>query len=82
MSINKKSTSKEIASLASKTLKDLNSSNIAKELAGSALSQRNSKKQTGSELEDKAFKVLISEKYSDSTKKLAGSILSQSNRKR
>jgi len=82
MSANNKTSSDEIASLAAKTLKDPNSSNIAKELAGSALSQVNKKNQTGAELEDKASKVLKSDKYSETTKKLAGSVLSQSNKKR
>lgn len=82
MLTNKNSTSNEIASLAAKTLKDPNASIIAKELAGSALSQTSTKKQTGSELEDKASKVLSSDKYSETTKKLAGSVLSQSNKKR
>lgn len=82
MSKNTKITSKEIASLAAKTLQNPNSSNIAKELAGSALSQTNKGNQTGSELEDKASKVLNSDKYSEETKKLAASILSQSNKER
>lgn len=79
---NNKKTSKEIASLAAKTLKDKNASKIAKELAGSALSQTGSKNQTGAEMEDKASKVMRSEKYSEDTKSLAASILSQSNKKR
>ncbi len=82
MAKNTKTTSVEIASLAAKTLQDPNASNIAKELAGSALSQKNKGNQTGAELEDKAAKVLSSNKYSEDTKKLAGSILSQSNKDR
>lgn len=80
--MNNKKTSKEIASLASDTLRDSNSSATAKTLAGSALSQVNKSNQTGSELESLASKVLQSSKYSENTKILAGSILSQSNKKR
>ncbi len=79
---NRKDTSKDIASLAAKILVDKNSSEIAKRLAGSALSQSDKNKQTGSELEDIASKVLKSEKYSDETKSLAGSVLSQSDKDR
>ncbi len=82
MAINKKQTSKSVASLAAKTLTDDNSSQIAKILAGSALSQKSSGKQTGSVMEDAASKVLKSTKYSDDTKTLAASILSQSNKKK
>lgn len=80
--MNKKVTSNQIASLASKILTNPNSSQIAKELAGSALSQMNKGNQTGSSMEEKASKVLHSSKYSEATKSLAGSILSQSNKKR
>lgn len=79
---NKKKTSSKVASLAAKTLKDSNASKIAKELAGSALSQSNKSNQTGSAMEDKASKVLKSTKYSEDTKSLAASVLSQSNKKR
>ena len=79
---NKKKTSKQIASLAAKTLNNSNASKIAKELAGSALSQAVRKNQTGSEMEDKASMVIKSNKYSDDTKSLAASVLSQSNKKR
>ena len=82
MAKNNKTTSKEIASLASRILTHESSSKIAKELAGSALSQINKGKQTGAEMEDKASKVLNSDKYSDDTKSLAASILSQSNKDR
>lgn len=79
---NTKKTSKQIASLASRTLKDKNASKIAKELAGSALSQKQKNNQTGIEMEDKASQVLRSNKYSEETKKLAASVLSQSNKNR
>lgn len=82
MSKNTKSSSTEIATLASYTLKSKNSSKIAQELAGSVLSQTNTKKETGSTLEEKASKVLKSKKYSEETRKLAASVLSQSNRER
>ena len=82
MTKNKKVTSNEIASLSAKILRDDNASKIAKELAGSALSQKNKGNQTGCEMEDKASKVLRSEKYSEETKSLAASVLSQSNKER
>lgn len=79
---NSKKTSRKIASLASKTLRDSNSSQIAKELAGSALSQTVRNNQTGGKIEDKASKVLRSNKYSEDTKSLAASVLAQSNKSR
>lgn len=82
MAPNKKQTSSKVATLASQTLADKNSSQIAKKLAGSALSQKSTSKQTGSDMEETASKVLQSEKYKDTTKTLAASILSQSNKKR
>lgn len=80
--MNKKKTSSKISSLAAQTLRDENSSKIAKELAGSALSQASSSNQTGAEMEDKASRVLQSNKYNKDTKSLAASVLSQSNKKR
>lgn len=82
MSTNKKQTSKQIASQASKTLIDSNSSKTAKSLAASALSQTSNKKQTGVEIEELASTVLTSSKYNENTKSLAGSVLSQSNKNR
>lgn len=82
MDYNAKRTSKGIASVAAKTLRDSNASNVQKQLAGGALSQRSPTKQTGSRLEDTASKVLSSHKYNDLTKILAGSVLAQSNKKR
>ena len=79
---NKKTTSNQIASLASKVLTDQNASATAKKLAGSALSQVNKGNQTGSNLEDIAAKVLSSDKYSNDTHKLAASVLSQANKER
>ncbi|QXM05720.1 hypothetical protein [Crassaminicella indica] len=82
MSINKKQTSSKIVKLASDTLRNPNSSQTAKKLAGSAMSQYNTSKQTGPTMEDFASKVLKSSKYSDDTKSLAGAVLSQSNKRR
>lgn len=80
--MNKKVTSEKVAELASDVLRDSNSSNIQKSLAGSALSQKNPQNQTGSTMEDKASRVLNSDKYNEVTKTLAASLLSQSNKKR
>ena len=54
MARNTKTTSKSIASAASKILTSPGSSKIAKELAGSALSQAQRGHQTGAILEEKA----------------------------
>jgi len=80
--MNTKQTSDELAGLASKTLRDNNSSNIAKSLAASVLAQTATKKETGSDMETRASKVLSSKKYSNDTKSLAASLVSQSNKKR
>lgn len=82
MSTNKKQTSKQVVSLASKVLSDNNSPHIQKELAASVLSQYKTQKQTGAEMEDKASKVLDSPKYSETTKTLAASALAQANKER
>lgn len=79
---NKKVTSEKVASLAAQILTDKNSSDIAKKLAGSALSQATKGNETGSVMEDIASDVLKSKKYSETTKSLAASVLSQSNKKR
>ena len=79
---NKKTTSSNIASLASQILKDNQSSTTAKKLAGSALSQVTRGNQTGSKIEELAGKVLSSDKYNNETHKLAASVLSQSNKER
>ncbi len=80
--MNKKRTSSNISSLASKVLRNPQSSNIQKKLAGSTLSQTSTNKQTGGTMETIASKVLSGDKYSSTTKTLAGSVLSQSNKKR
>ncbi len=82
MPSNKKRTSSKVASLAARTLQNSASSKIARELAGSALSQTGNRSQTGSIMEDKAARVLKSKKYNSDTKKLAGSVLAQANKKR
>ncbi len=80
--MNKKVTSSSVASQAARVLQDSSASAVAKSLAASALSQRNSGHQTGSAMEDVASRVLDGSKYSQSTKALAGSVLSQSNKER
>ncbi len=82
MSKNTKQSSPKTTHLAATTLANPDASKIAKQLAGSVLSQTGSAKQTGADLEAAASKVLQSEKYSDDTKSLAGSVLSQSNKDR
>lgn len=82
MSKNTKQTSGRIATLASNTLQNKQASQIAKSLAASALSQRNTAHQTGAAIEDLASKVLSSPKYATETKELAGSVLSQANKDR
>jgi len=80
--MNKKKSSGKIASLASTTLTNNQSSATAKKLAGSVLSQTKSKNQTGAKMEEFASSVLQSSKYNSDTKSLAGSVLSQANKKR
>ncbi|NCB53028.1 MAG: hypothetical protein EOM54_14310, partial [Clostridia bacterium] len=71
--------SKNIATLASEKLKNPNASKIQKQLAGSALSQRDRNKETSEKMDEIAAKVLQSQKYSDETKTLAATVLSQAN---
>ena len=77
--MNQKTSSRSMASKASKALTNNNTSKIQKSLAASVLSQRSSSKQTGSAMEDVASRVLRSSKYSAETKSFAASVLSQSN---
>lgn len=74
-----KKSSPSVTKLASSVLKDQNASQIAKQLAGSVLSQANTNNQTSEAMENIASKALQSDKYSETTKTLAGSVLSQSN---
>jgi hypothetical protein len=82
MSKNTKQTSTRIGRLASATLQSGNSSQVAKSLAASALSQRSGVRQTGATMEDTAARVLASDRYSKTTKELAASVLSQANKQR
>jgi len=82
VSNNTKQTSNRIGKLAAETLQDSRSSQIAKSLAASALSQRSSDKQTGAKMESVAARVLASDRYADGTKDLAASVLSQANKQR
>ena len=79
---NHKKTSPSVASLASKVLHNNQSSEAAKSLAGSALSQVKKGNETGKQMEALASKVLNSEKYNGTSKTLAGTVLSQSDKKR
>lgn len=72
-----KVSSKDLSSLASKILKDKNSSETAKKLAGSVLSQAKKEKVSSEDLSSLASHVLNSPKYSKTTKSLAASVLSQ-----
>lgn len=79
---NRKTTSSDVAKKASAILRDPNASEIAKSMAGSALSQVSAGKRTGADMEARASKALQSEKYSETTKTLAGSLVSQSDKER
>ena len=80
--MNSKKSSNKLWTLASKTLTSKSSSQTAKKLAWSILSQVKTNNQTWKKNETLASKVLKSSKYSKITKKLAASALSQSNKKR
>lgn len=82
MSKNTKQTSTRIGRLASETLQSSRSSQVAKSLAASALSQCGGDRQTGAKMEDTAARVLASERYAKDTKALAASVLSQANKQR
>ena len=82
MSFNSKKSSDTLASQAAVTLRDGGSSNIARRLAASVLSQAQPGNQTGKTMETTASQVLRSSKYSDDTKALAASVVSQANKLR
>lgn len=82
MAKNTKQTSARIGTLAAETLKSSNASQIAKSLAGAALSQRHTSNQTGAAMEAVAARVLKSPHYATETKELAGAVLSQANKER
>ncbi|WP_210133093.1 hypothetical protein [Stenotrophomonas rhizophila] len=70
-------TSKKVASHAAKVLADKGSSKTAKQLAGSALSQRDPKKTTSPTVAKKAAKVIDRPSTKKATKSIAGSVLTQ-----
>lgn len=80
--MNKKTSSKSLASMASDVLRSDSSSAIQKSLAASVLSQRNPNNMTGKDMESIASAVLKSDKYSDTTKSFAASLVAQSDKKR
>jgi hypothetical protein len=82
MTKNTKQTSSQIGRLASETLQSSSSSQVAKSLAASALSQRSGDRQTGARIEDTAARVLASDHYAKDTRALAASVLSQANKQR
>lgn len=75
--MNSKQTSKKVATLASKKLKDDKSSKSTKEQAWSALSQRAKDKETSDKVAKKASKILKVQNESKAKKTLAWSNLSQ-----
>ena len=82
MSKNTNQTSLRVGRLASETLQSSSSSQVAKSLAASALSQRSGGRQTGARMEDTAARVLASDHYAKGTKMLAASVLSQAYKQR
>lgn len=80
--MNNKVTTDSLASLAAMVLHDQQSSETARRLAGSALSQVNRGNETTSNLAALASQVLTSNKYSEITKELAGSVLSLADKNR
>lgn len=72
-----KQTSKKVATIASKKLRDKEASESTKEQAWSALSQSNTDKTTGPKVAKKASKILKDKSESTTKKKLAWSNLSQ-----
>lgn len=82
MPMNTEQASSRIGRLASETLHSSSSSQVAKSLAASELSQCSADKQTGAKLEDRAARALASSRYTKGTKELAASVLSQANKQR
>lgn len=80
----KKHTSKEAATAASKVLRDGRTSGDSKSAGGSALSQADKKtnKTTGDAAADKSSKVLQNKETGKNSKKAAGSALSQKESKK
>lgn len=81
-SFNEKATSKDMASKASRILRDGSASKDARSLAASVLSQRDPSRQTGSKIEDLARKLFTDKSVSDDVRSLAASAMSQANRER
>jgi hypothetical protein len=77
---NTKRSSARIAKLAAERLQDSKASQVAKNLAASALSQRSGSKQTGSQMEGVAVRALPNDRSAEATKELADSVLVQANR--
>ena len=75
MPINKKSTSKKVAKVASKELKD--PKKIIRSIGGSGVSQVDPKKETTAKTAKKASKVLKSPTSTKTEKETAGSVLGQ-----
>jgi hypothetical protein len=82
MADNKKTTSPKVARIAAQILDNKNASEIAKTLAGSALSQREMSKQTGAKMEKIASAALQDGRLAQETKTVAASVLSQANKAR
>lgn len=72
------STSDSMASLAAKVLKDKNSTETERELAGCDLSLVNEESEASKRIKSLAGKILEDENSTETGKKLAGSILGQS----
>lgn len=79
---NSKKTSPEMGSVASRTLRDPNASDIQRSLAASNLAQCRTSKQTGEVMEARAGRALQNEHSADLTKSLAAGLVSQSNKNR
>ena len=77
---NNKITSNKVASLAAQVLNDKQASQVSKQLAGSALSQKNKGNETSEKIEKIASKILDNPSSSALSKQLAGSVLAQSNK--
>ena len=76
-----KQTSKSLASKAAKVMGNKSSSQIQRQLAGSALAQKGNSKETSERMEAVAAKVMKSDKYNADTKSLAASVMSQATKK-
>ncbi len=83
MAINRKVTSKRVASSAAKTIKSKSTGSKSKTAGGSALSQRKApKKQTSPRAASAASKVLSDKRTSRASKAAAGSALAQARKRK